>query len=361
MKKLFIFAAAVLMLAACTNKNAYTVSGTIAVAQDGDTIAIAVPQSRSLETIAETVVKDGKYEFKGETDTCQMAYLTVAGRPHMIFFLEPGNIKADIKEGGDNLALGTLNNNRYEAFNSTIDGIFEDYPKWNERLQADDVTEAEQAEIEAKMKEAHEKADEAVKASVMENADCAFGLFLLQQYCYNFEAEELAPILDEFVKNFPTNETVLKTKENNDKVLATAVGKKFIDFEMANMAGGTSKLSDFVKQNKVTLVDFWASWCGPCRAEMPNVKAAYEKYGAKGFGIVGVSLDQNEESWKKGVEDLGMAWPQISDLKYWECEGAALYGVRAIPATVLIDQEGTIVARNLRGEKLAEKLDELLK
>ena len=339
MKKLFIFAAAALMMTACTNKNAYTLSGTIDVAQDGDTIAIAIPQSRNLETIAETVVKDGKYEFKGETDTCQMAYLTVGGRPRMIFFLEPGNIKADITEGGDNLALGTLNNNRYEAFNSTIDGIFEDYPKWNERLQADDVTEAEQAEIEAKMKEAHEKADEAVKASVMENADCAFGLFLLQQYCYNFEAEELAPILDEFVKNFPTNETVLKTKENNDKVLATAVGKKFIDFEMANRA----------------------SWCGPCRAEMPNVKAAYEKYGAKGFGIVGVSLDQNEESWKKGVEDLGMAWPQISDLKYWECEGAALYGVRAIPATVLIDQEGTIVARNLRGEKLAEKLDELLK
>ena len=87
----------------------------------------------------------------------------------------------------------------------------------------------------------------------------------------------------------------------------------------------------------------------------------YEQLKGRGFGIVGVSLDQNEESWKKGVEDLGMAWPQISDLKYWECEGAALYGVRAIPATVLIDQEGTIVARNLRGEKLAEKLDELLK
>jgi peroxiredoxin len=94
---------------------------------------------------------------------------------------------------------------------------------------------------------------------------------------------------------------------------------------------------------------------------MPNVKAAYEKFGAKGFGIVGVSLDRDEESWKKGVSDLGMAWPQISDLKYWDCEGAALYGVRAIPATVLINQEGTILARNLRGDALAEKLEEVLK
>ncbi|MBR4434453.1 MAG: TlpA family protein disulfide reductase, partial [Bacteroidaceae bacterium] len=145
-----------------------------------------------------------------------------------------------------------------------------------------------------------------------------------------------------------------------DKVLASSVGKQFIDFEMNNMAGGTSKLSDFVKQNKVTLVDFWASWCGPCRQKMPNVKAAYEKFGAKGFGIVGVSLDRDEESWKKGVADLGMAWPQLSDLKYWDCAGADLYGVRAIPATVLINQEGTIIARNLRGEALAEKLEEVL-
>jgi peroxiredoxin len=90
------------------------------------------------------------------------------------------------------------------------------------------------------------------------------------------------------------------------------------------------------------------------------VKAAYEKFGAKGFGIVGVSLDRDEESWKKGVADLGMSWPQLSDLKYWDCEGADLYGVRAIPATVLINQEGTIIARNLRGEALAEKLAEVL-
>ncbi len=361
MKKLFFIAAAVVMLAACQNKNAYTVSGTIAGAQDGDTVAVAVPQGRTLEKLALGVVKDGKYQIKGTTDTIQVVYLTVAGQPRLQLFLEAGNIKADINEGGENQAIGTLNNNRMEAFNSTLNGIFEGYGELNQRLQADDVTEEEIAEVRSKMEVMEKQYDEAVKNSLRENVDCDFGLFLLQRYSYNFEAEELAPILDEFVKKFPNNETVLRTKENNDKVLATAVGKKFIDFEMANMAGGTSKLSDFVKQNKVTLVDFWASWCGPCRQEMPNVKAAYEKFGAKGFGIVGVSLDRDEESWKKGVSDLGMAWPQISDLKYWDCEGAALYGVRAIPATVLINQEGTILARNLRGDALAEKLEEVLK
>ena len=121
------------------------------------------------------------------------------------------------------------------------------------------------------------------------------------------------------------------------------------------------KLSDFIAKNKYTLIDFWASWCGPCRAEMPNVVAAYKKYQSKGFGIVGVSLDRDAEAWKKAIKDLNITWPQMSDLKAWDCEGAKLYGVRSIPATVLVDQEGTIIARNLRGDAIEAKLAELLK
>ena len=98
-----------------------------------------------------------------------------------------------------------------------------------------------------------------------------------------------------------------------------------------------------------------------CRMEMPNVVAAYAKYKAKGFGIVGVSLDNDAESWKKAIKDLNITWPQMSDLKGWQCEGAALYGVRAIPATLLVSKDGTIVARDLRGEDLEAKLAELMK
>ena len=125
--------------------------------------------------------------------------------------------------------------------------------------------------------------------------------------------------------------------------------------------GKSVKLSDFISKNKYTLIDFWASWCGPCRQEMPNVVAAYNEFKAKGFGIVGVSQDNNLESRKKAIKDLNITWAQMSDLKGWQCEGAALYGVRAIPATVLVDQEGTIVARNLRGDELKAKLAELMK
>ena len=107
--------------------------------------------------------------------------------------------------------------------------------------------------------------------------------------------------------------------------------------------------------------DFWASWCGPCRREMPNLVEAYAKYKNKGFEIVGVSLDQSGEAWKEAIEKLNITWPQMSDLKYWNCEGAQLYAVSSIPHTVLIDGEGTIIARGLHGEELQEKLAEVIK
>ena len=111
----------------------------------------------------------------------------------------------------------------------------------------------------------------------------------------------------------------------------------------------------------VVLVDFWASWCGPCRREMPNLVEAYKKYRNKGFEIVGVSLDRDAEAWKNGIEKLDITWPQMSDLKYWDCEGAKLYAVSSIPHTVLIDGEGVILARGLHGEELQEQIAEALK
>ena len=171
----------------------------------------------------------------------------------------------------------------------------------------------------------------------------------------------MAPVLEGYVAAFPNNARLLRIKENNDLSLETAVGKQFKDFEMADVDGNMRKLSEFIAVNEVTLVDFWASWCGPCRAEMPAVKAAYEAYKNKGFGIVGVSLDNNKEAWVGASANLGIEWPQISDLQGWNCAGAKLYGVNSIPATVLVAKDGTILAKNLRGEAIQEKLAELLK
>ena len=138
-------------------------------------------------------------------------------------------------------------------------------------------------------------------------------------------------------------------------------GTKFIDLEMNDQQGNPVKLSQWAGKGNCVLIDFWASWCGPCRQEMPNVVANYKKYHEKGFEIVGVSFDSKADAWKKAVADLGMTWPQMSDLKGWSSAGAKAYGVTSIPASVLLDGEGRIIGMNLRGEKLGEKLAEVYK
>ncbi len=150
------------------------------------------------------------------------------------------------------------------------------------------------------------------------------------------------------------------SKEQKEATTDAAV-EQYQDIELPNVDGKNIKLSDFVSKNKLTLVDFWASWCPPCRAEMPNLVQAYSDFHGKGLEIVGVSLDQDKTSWTDALKQMNMTWPQMSDLKGWESAAAAAYGVRGIPYTVLINQKGEIIAKNLRGEDLHRILAEQLK
>ena len=137
------------------------------------------------------------------------------------------------------------------------------------------------------------------------------------------------------------------------------LGSKFHDLKMEDMAGRIVTLSQWAGKGNYVLVDFWASWCGPCRQEMPNVMLNYEKYHAKGFEVVGVSFDQKKDDWVRAVQIMGLRWPQMSDLKGWQCAATEIYGIRSIPASVLIDPQGTIVAIDLRGKALGAKLKEI--
>ncbi|MBS1612491.1 MAG: TlpA family protein disulfide reductase, partial [Bacteroidetes bacterium] len=156
------------------------------------------------------------------------------------------------------------------------------------------------------------------------------------------------------------NQQAAAAQAQKQAVESTAIGAQAPEIDLPNPDGKNIKLSSL--KGKVVLIDFWASWCGPCRMEMPNVINTYNKYKAKGFTVYSVSLDKEANAWKNSIKSLGMTWEnQVSDLKFWQCEAAQRYGVNGIPATFLLDKDGKIVATNLRGAELEKKVAELLK
>ena len=228
------------------------------------------------------------------------------------------------------------------------------YRSTQDSTLTDEVKAQKKMELEAKEKE--------IAAFRLQfcrdNIENIAGANTLAMYHKDFDAEEVAKLVALILDCCNTKE-VAALKEEIANKQKTAIGQPFTDFTMKTPEGKELSVDDIAEKAKVTMIDFWASWCGPCRAEMPYVKAAYEKYHDKGFEIVGVSLDNSADAWKKAITDLELPWPQISDLKGWECEGAVLYGVKAIPATILI-QDGKIIARDLREEAVVEKLSEIL-
>jgi thiol-disulfide isomerase/thioredoxin len=181
---------------------------------------------------------------------------------------------------------------------------------------------------------------------------------LYREYSYRLTPEEIqfnVGLLDTSLQN------TQYVKVLNDLVgvlKSVEPGNKAIDFEVADTSGNPVKLSS--KFGKVLLLDFWASWCPPCRAENPNLVNVYNKYNKKGFDIFAVSLDKKSEAWKKGITDDHLTWNHVSDLAYWNSAPAKLYGIRAIPSNVLIDASGTIIGRNLFDADLDKKLEEIL-
>ena len=350
---------------ACTNqapKDSYTINGDIAGLKDS-LIYFRTSAGDSM-VLDSAKVQEGKFTFTGKADEPKMASIFLQDRRGgFTFYVE--NAEININGNIDSLAgvkiSGAPTQEAFDQFKAAMQPFNEQEDSLYQQYQAANMAKdaAAVAAIEAKHDQLSEQKETVTKNFIEQHPKSFVSLNLLNGLVYSTEYADLNKLytgLDTAIQHSTSGQ---KINAQLEKMKATAIGQPAIDFTANDVNGNPVSLSSF--KGKYVLVDFWASWCGPCRQENPNVVKAFNKYKDKNFTILGVSLDEDATKWKEAIEHDKLAWTQVSDLKGWKAEPAAKYGVRAIPANFLIDQDGKIIGHNLRGQALEDKLAEILK
>ena len=366
MKKFLFLSAIAVIFAACQNNTEYTINGKVADPMfEGQKVNLLEWTENDLTSVDSTIVVNGEFKIKGNTEAPVLRFIRLgedANSVESIVMVEPGKINV-VYDSIFHVTGSKLNdvytdfNNQQKEFSDKARSLSEQY---DAAAAEGDISE----ELETEIKSAYEKISDDAKTAnydfVKSNIDNELGQFMFINMSGMFDAEQQKEILAKTSAEFKEKENVKRVVEKLEAMESVAIGKDFIDFTMKTPQDEYVSLSDYVGNDKYVFIDFWASWCGPCIDEMPNVVNAYSKYKNKGLENVGVSLDQDKDKWIEGIKNLGMTWPQMSDLKLWESEVVGLYAIQSIPHTILLDKEGKIIAKNLRGEQLDEKLAELM-
>jgi peroxiredoxin len=371
-----VFIALIILLAGCSQQgkqlkeNEFYLSGKLGSVPDNTKVYLFRADNNQGVCDSAFVVGN-RFEFSGTVgDEPVYSMLMLDGDEHedgLVVWLEPGEIVFKSKDALKNAVFEKSKLNKdFAEWNASIAPLIQRNYAIGEKYRnaSPEEQQSEQFLVSLTMESESIKAELEAKAkeSITAHPDAYLSL-LLWDYIRNNSPEEKDALFAKFSDRMKATSAGQQIAADINAKKRTAVGSIAPDFTQNTPDGKPVKLSDF--RGKYVLIDFWASWCGPCRRENPTVVKAYNQFKNKNFTVLGVSLDNGEKDglaqWKKAIADDGLTWTHVSDLKYWENEAAILYGIQSIPSNLLIDPEGRIIAKNLRGEDLLQTLNATLK
>lgn len=371
MKKIAILLFAAFTIIAC-KKEGYEINGTVAGVENGKKVYLESQSETGPVSLDTAVVENGKFKLDGKLkEGIELAFVrieTLNGSVPMI--LENGEINVEFNKDTIQKSKigGTKNNDKFQSYNNESQVIYKKMIKFQEVNQQKMMTAQQTqdtATVNTLMKELNKFQDEMNEQSktfISKNPDAFVSVLLLENFLMRnyLTVEEVKAYYDKLDKTLLETKSGKNIKKMLETLTAVNIGSVAPDFSAPSPNGKMISLKE--SMGKVTLIDFWASWCGPCRQENPNVVAMYKELHDKGLNIIGVSLDKegDAEKWKEAIAKDGLTWNHISNLKHWKEPIAEQYNVKSIPATFLLDASGKIVAKDLRGEELKAKVKELL-
>ena len=375
MKRIVFVICGLIGLMACNQKpEGYTLEGNITgEVENGTNVFLRqIGDNGQPVDIDTTTVENGKFIFTGQADIPEMHFVFVDNlMGYTAVMLENGEIQLTAQKDSIGFAKvsGTPQNEAFTDFTDKSKELTLQAQSIQEDMQQANISKdtATAVSLRDEMMELQEEYKNFELDYIKNHPDALISALLIDRAIgaravTAEEAQTMYDALSPKIKETKTAKTILDKletqKQAEENAKNTSVGAKAPNFSAPNPEGKEVALNDVL--GKVTLIDFWAAWCKPCRAENPNVLAVYNKYHDKGLNIIGVSLDRTAEAWKKAISDDGLPWNHVSNIAYFNDPIAKLYNINAIPAAFLLDDQGVIVAKNLRGPALEAKVAELL-